>query len=120
MMMTTIMIHCFDNGVCNYYVNAMMDDDWRWLNVCCHYHHWRLDIPWWITIHDVNDSSDDKSDSAAAFATFAAAAAAAAAVAAAAADDDDGGGGGGGECYIEWSCRVVSDGIDDSLCFIWC
>ena len=54
------MIRYLDNGVCNYNANAMMDDEWRWLNVCCHYHQWRLDIPWWITNHDVNDCVDDK------------------------------------------------------------
>ena len=107
MMMTIIMIRCLDNGVCNYNANAMMDDEWRWLNVCCRYHQWRLDIPWWITNRDVNDCGDDKNndgggddddddgycddddyddnDD----------------------DDDDGGGSGGGGSYIEWSCRVV-------------
>ena len=119
------MIRCLDNGVCNY--DAMMDDEWRWLNACCHYHQWRLDIPWWITNHDVNDSGDDKNNDGG--------------------DDDDdddcddddyddndddddddgsggggggGGGSGGGGSYIEWSCRVINDGNDDYICFVWC
>ena len=90
-----------------------MDDDWRRLNVCCHYHQWRFDIPWWITIHDVNDCGDDKNDDGG--------------------DDDNDededdddddddndGGGGGFECYIEWSCKVINDGYEDYLCFVWC
>ena len=48
-----------DNGVCNYNANTMMED-WRWLNVCCHHRQRRLDIPWWITIHDANNWGDDK------------------------------------------------------------
>ena len=37
-----------------------MVGDWRWLSVCCHHQQWRLDIPWWIQIRDVNDCGDDK------------------------------------------------------------